>query len=335
MIPLISVIIPNYNGAATLGPCLRAATSVSNEAVEVIVVDDGSDDDSVEIIKRFPCTLIPLAQHAGASHARNTGAKHSHGEILFFTDADCLLRKDTLSWARRGLSAAGRDVVLGGTYTPQPYDDSFFSRFQSIFIHYSETKNPLQPDYVATHAMVIKAGTFRDSGGFAENMGPILEDVEYSHRLRRSGIALIMDPALQVQHIFNFSLLKSLCNAVRKTRYWMVYSLKNRDLFADSGMASLELKINVATFFICLLMLLLAFALEMGTLNLFVGIALLMGANVVFNRRLIKAFYAANGPLFSLGAALYYLGVYPLAVGVGAIAGVTDFLRLGRNARNT
>jgi hypothetical protein len=114
----------------------------------------------------------------------------------------------------------------------------------------------------------------------------------------------------------------------------MVYSLKNRDLFADSGMASLELKFNVSTFFICVLMLLLAFAPGMAALNLFIGIVLLMGANVLFNRRLIKAFYAANGPLFSLGAALYYLGVYPLAVGVGAIAGVTDFLRLGRSARN-
>lgn len=335
MIPLISVIIPNYNGAATLAHCLRAATSVSDEAVEVIVVDDGSDDASIEIIKLFSCTLIPLAQHVGASHARNTGAKHSHGEILFFTDADCLLREDTLSRVRRGLSTADRDVVLGGTYTPQPYDDGFFSRFQSIFINYSETKNPLQPDYVATHAMAIKAVTFRDSGGFAENMRPILEDVEYSHRLRRSGITLSMDPALQVQHIFNFSLLKSLRNAVRKTRYWTLYSLKNRDFFADSGTASLELKFNVTTFFICVLMLLLAFVPEMGALNLFIGVALLMGANVIFNRRLIKAFYAVNGPLFSVGAALYYLGVYPLAVGVGAIAGVTDFLRPGRSAPTT
>ncbi|NNG12872.1 MAG: glycosyltransferase [Halobacteria archaeon] len=333
MIPLISVIIPNYNGAATLGHCLRAATSLSDEALELIVVDDGSNDDSVEIIKRFPCTLIPLGQHSGASHARNTGAKHSHGEILFFTDADCLLQEGTLSRVRRGLSAVSPNVVLGGTYTPQPYDDSFFSRFQSVFIHYSETKNLLQPDYVATHAMAIKAGTFRDSGGFAEDMGPILEDVEYSHRLRRSGIGLNMDPSLQVQHIFNFSLLKSLRNAVRKTRHWALYSLKNRDLFADSGTASLELKFNVVTFFFCVLMLVLAFALGMS--NLFVGVALLMGANVVLNRRLIKTFYTANGPLFALGAALYYLGVYPLAVGVGAIAGAIDFLRLGRSRRKS
>ena len=233
------------------------------------------------------------------------------------------------------MTTVADNVMIGGTYTEQPYDKDFFSRFQSIFIHYSETKHPLQPDYIATHAMALKAITFHDSGGFAENMGPILEDVEYSHRLRRSGITLKMDPALQVQHIFNFTLTKSLCNAARKTRYWMVYSLKNRDFFADSGTASLELKLNVITYFICIVMLAAAFVPGMATWNLVIGVALLMGVNVIFNRRLIKAFYAANGPLFSLSAALYYLGVYPLAVGVGAIAGVTDFLRLGRSAQIT
>ncbi|TAL24620.1 MAG: glycosyltransferase, partial [Nitrospirae bacterium] len=57
---LISVIIPNYNGEATIGKCLEAVFSSEYDKFEVVVVDDCSNDNSVEIIKRFPCRLISL-----------------------------------------------------------------------------------------------------------------------------------------------------------------------------------------------------------------------------------------------------------------------------------
>ena len=88
------------------------------------------------------------------------------------------------------------------------------------------------------------------SGGFKENFLPILEDVEFSHRLRRTGFKLTMNPEILVRHIFNFTLIKSLKNAFRKSLYWTIYSLKNKDLLTDSGTASIELKFNVASFFL-------------------------------------------------------------------------------------
>ncbi|MBI1864641.1 MAG: glycosyltransferase family 2 protein [Nitrospirae bacterium] len=103
----ISVIIPNRNGSATIGKCLEAAFSSRSDPFEVIVVDDGSEDRSVEIIKRFPCRLIRLERHAGAAKARNVGAREAKGDILFFTDADCLLQEDTLSAAARAFAEAG------------------------------------------------------------------------------------------------------------------------------------------------------------------------------------------------------------------------------------
>ena len=92
MVKPISVIIPNRNGGAFIGKCLEAVFSTRYGRYEVIVVDDCSEDDSVEIIGKFPCRLIRLEKHSGASKARNTGAFHSTGQILFFTDADCLVR---------------------------------------------------------------------------------------------------------------------------------------------------------------------------------------------------------------------------------------------------
>ncbi len=317
----ISVVIPNYNMAAVIGKSLEAAFASEYENFEVIVVDDRSDDDSVEVIERFPCRLIRLEERSGASKARNTGALNSRGEIIFFTDADCLLMKDTLSAVNRAFSRAGPDVIIGGTYTRIPYDRDFFSIFQSVFINYSETKNAENPDYIAAHALVIDARTFRKSGGFPEDFLPIIEDVEYCHRLRRSGCRLVMEPEIQVRHIFDFSLSGSLRNAFRKSKYWTMYSLKNRDLLADSGTASAELKTNTASY--CLNLLLLSLWMFLQKTGLLFAAAFVLIINIFINRRLFRAFFETKGAVFGIQAVLYYTALYPLPVCIGTAAAVT------------
>jgi glycosyltransferase involved in cell wall biosynthesis len=322
---LVSIIIPVRNGEATIARCLEAALASRYERFEVIVVNDGSDDRSAEIIKTFPCTLVQLPRHSGTSTARNTGACHSHGDILFFTDADCLLNEDTLAIAVATLTAAGRDVVLGGTYTAQPADDRFFSAFQSVFVNYAESRDRDNPDYIAAHAMVLYADTFEKSGGFVEDFLPILEDVDFSHRLRSSGYRLIMGPGSQVRHLFDYSLMGSACNGFRKSKYWTIYSIHHRDLLADSGTASWALKLDVIALFGSVL----AAALVLGTGNAWfsVIIAVLMALNITVNRELLQGFYRARGMAFAFAASAYYLLVYPLVVGAGGLAGLLSYRR--------
>lgn len=319
----ISVIIPNRNGGRTIKKCLEAAFASHYPHFEVIVVDDCSTDNSVDIINRFPCRLIRLESHAGASAARNAGARSGRGECLFFIDADCVLMQDTLSRVNETFNEH-ENAVIGGTYTPLPYDSGFFSAFQSVFIHYSETKRR-SPDYIATHALAIHSELFRRNSGFAEDFLPILEDVEFSHRLREQGARLIMEPRIQVRHIFNFTLVRSLGNAFRKSRYWTVYSLGTGDLFADSGTASHELKANGVSF-LAASGLLLSSLLSSSPWFLF-PLPFLLAANLWINRGLLAAFAAAGGPLFPARAALYYLTLYPAAVLAGACAGI--FRHLG------
>jgi len=324
----ISVIIPNYNGSPAIGKCLESVFSSKYESFEVIVVDDCSTDNSAEIIKEFPCKLIRLDRHSGASRARNAGAENSRGEILFFIDADCIIQKNTLALAGKAFS--DKNIIIGGTYTKLPYDNNFFSVFQSIFINYSETKKK-EPDYIATHAMLIASEAFKKNGGFRENFLPILEDVEFSHRLRRSGYKLVMNPEILVQHIFNFTLLKSLRNAFRKSMYWTIYSMKNRDVFADSGTASVELKANVASFFFSLALLFI-FILTRDLLPA-IFLVILQAINIrIINRKLIKEFLDAKGLIFAFLSVLYYTTAYPLAIGSGALSGILKYT-LGSKTR--
>lgn len=319
--------------AATIGPCLEAAFSSDYNNFEVVVVDDHSEDNSVEIIKQYPCKLIRLESRSGTSRARNTGAKNSRGEYIFFIDADCLLERETLSIVNRTLSLSGSDVIIGGTYTKMPYDRTFYSIFQSVFVNYSETKNIVNPDYIAAHAMIVDAGTFGKSGGFPEDFMPIIEDIEFSHRLRRSGCRLKMNPDIQVRHIFNFTLLKSLRNAVRKSMYWNMYSLKNKDVFKDSGSASVELKTNVAS---CSLnIVLIALFLLFNISEFLYPVPPVFMFNIFINRNMLKVFFETGGIFFGFKAFIYYTMIYPVPITIGTLMAVMKYLSGGRQTKKS
>ncbi|HEY6221077.1 MAG TPA: hypothetical protein VIX13_00945, partial [Candidatus Eisenbacteria bacterium] len=127
-----------------------------------------------------------------------------------------------------------------------------------------------------------------------------------------------------VQHIFRFSLWRSLANAVKKARYWTTYSLANRDLLADSGTASWELKTNVVS---CLgQAVLLATGAVLGEAWPLAAAASLLAVDLHVNRRLIAAWLGTRGPLFAGLASLYYVTLYAAAVGTGAAIGAAQWL---------
>jgi GT2 family glycosyltransferase len=328
MITRLSVIIPNHNGSLFIKTCLNALFSAIHQPFEVIIVDDCSTDDSAEIISRFPCRLLRLEKQGGASKARNIGAKNSLGDALFFIDVDCVVQDDTILHAINAYEK-NRNLVIGGTYTPIAFDDTFFSTFQSIFINYSELRT-VEPNYIAGHAMVMGRDVFEKSGGFPEEFIPIIEDVEFSHRLKRSGQRLIMDSAILVRHIFNYDLRKSFRNAFRKSKYWVAYSISNRDLMADSGTASIGLKFTVLCssliwfFFLCLII---------SPDTFFLACMIIVFTfNLAVNRFLIRAFFREKGCAFGLKATLYYSLVYPVSVAAGGAAGMAYYLQSQRKA---
>ena len=133
-----------------------------------------------------------------------------------------------------------------------------------------------------------------------------------------------MDPAIQVRHIFNFTLLRSLRNAVRKARFWTRYSLANRDLLADSGTASRELKATVLSAMLCIAVIVLWLA--TGEISLLWSLPVIAGANALFNWGLIRAFMRTGGMVFALSAYGYYATLYAAAVAVGGAVGMVKYL---------
>jgi len=91
----ISIIIPAYNAEKAIKECLSSLTnqSLSRNKYEIIVVDDGSTDRTCEIAKKYKVNVISQG-NGGPAVARNRGAREARGDILIFTDSDCIADKD-------------------------------------------------------------------------------------------------------------------------------------------------------------------------------------------------------------------------------------------------
>src|SRR5918996_1041295 len=87
----ISIIVPVYNNPSDLRECLSAFRSTSCPDWEIIVVDDASTDDSSSVAARMGARVLRLAENMGPAAARNYGARHARGDILFFVDADVVV----------------------------------------------------------------------------------------------------------------------------------------------------------------------------------------------------------------------------------------------------
>jgi len=90
---LVSVIIPAYNEEKVIGNCLESLEKQRYRLLEIIVVDDGSSDNTLKIVKRFNIPVLKQ-NHQGPGRARNLGASIAKGEILVFVDADMTFDKD-------------------------------------------------------------------------------------------------------------------------------------------------------------------------------------------------------------------------------------------------
>jgi glycosyltransferase involved in cell wall biosynthesis len=95
-LPLVSIVIPVYNAAKYLAACIESVVQQSYPAIEIIVVDNGSTDDSKSIAKNYQKVIFLEEHQKGASVARNTGIKTAKGKYIQFLDADDLLHPDKI-----------------------------------------------------------------------------------------------------------------------------------------------------------------------------------------------------------------------------------------------
>ena len=180
-LPLVSVIIPVYNGERFLAEAIESVLSQTYPNCEVIVVDDGSTDHSPEIARSYQSVGFVRQEHAGTAAARNRGIKHSAGEYLAFLDADDLWLPDKLRLQMAELNADPSLGIVSGL-VEQFVVPGLEGRF-------SVPAGP-QEGYSAI-AIVIRRSVLERLGGFHED-APGAETVSWFIRLAELGIPMRM-----------------------------------------------------------------------------------------------------------------------------------------------
>jgi glycosyltransferase involved in cell wall biosynthesis len=119
--PKISVVVASYNGARTLPSCLDSLTHLNYPNYEILLVDDGSTDDTARVVTHYPTVRAIHQSNLGLSAARNTGIQAATGEIVAFTDSDCRADEDWLYYLVGDLLKTDA-CAIGGHNFPPPED---------------------------------------------------------------------------------------------------------------------------------------------------------------------------------------------------------------------
>jgi glycosyltransferase involved in cell wall biosynthesis len=193
--PVISVIIPAYNEQDFIESTLLSLrnSDYPKEKFEIIVVDNGSTDQTTEIAKQHTDVLLHLPDgNVGA--VRNHGAKKAAGDFIAFLDADCEVSQDWLANLELLLTET-KDTAFGGTCR-SPKNSSWIERYWLL-----GNGQKKQKDLVGACIGISKPDFFL-IGGFREDLTSG-EDTDLSNRLRSMNISVIVNKNLTVQHAGN------------------------------------------------------------------------------------------------------------------------------------
>jgi lipopolysaccharide/colanic/teichoic acid biosynthesis glycosyltransferase/GT2 family glycosyltransferase len=247
--PSISVIIPAFNAAESLGECLNALEQQTAEraAYEVIVVDDGSSDGTSDTAATHAVRLL-RQEHAGPAAARNRGAEAATGGILLFTDADC---RPAADWIEHLANSFEDPEVVGAKGVYRTTQTSLVSRFVQLEYEdrYARMLGRKSIDFVDTYSAAYRRGVFARNGGFSTRYPTAsVEDQELSFRLATKGYRLVFVPDAVVYHRHDES-VEEYWSRKRNIGYWKALLLRQHsDRWVRDSHTPQVLKAQIALF---------------------------------------------------------------------------------------
>jgi len=304
----LSVIIPVYNDARGLAECLGALKASASPGTEIIVVDDASTDETPSVAERFGVRLLRLMKNSGPAAARNHGARHANGELLFFVDADVIVAPQAFERVEEAFREQPDLAAVFGSYDARPRAKGTISQYRNLLHHFVHQNGHPDASTFWAGCGAIRRSVFEFIGGFDEKkfLRPSIEDIELGYRLRQSGYRILLDKTLQGTHLkcWNlYSLIRTdiTCRAVPWSR--LILETKNapKDLNLTGGQKLSLVLVALACVFLA--------AAVVQPLYVSVTIAALFGV-VFINRQLYLFFFRQKGILFASAGVLLHMLYY-------------------------
>jgi glycosyltransferase involved in cell wall biosynthesis len=197
--PRVSVVVCTYNGGRTLAQCLRSLLALDYPDYEVLVVDDGSTDNTPAILARFPQVRAIRQENLGLSVARNTGLQAATGSIVAYTDSDCFADPQWLVQLVHRFRRSTAAGVGGPNLTPE---DGWLAA--CVAASPGQPVHVLESDQVAEHIPGCNMAFRRDALLAVNGFDPVYrkagDDVDLCWRLQQAGYWLTFAPGAFVWH---------------------------------------------------------------------------------------------------------------------------------------
>jgi len=198
--PRVSVVVCAYDAERTMKSCLESLEKLRYPDFEVIVVNDGSKDRTLEIAESFPFCRVISQANKGLSVARNVGAEQAAGEIVAYTDSDCVVDPDWLTYLVAKMEAA-KLQACGGPNFP-PHEDNMAAA--AVAVSPGGPTHVLLSDDVAEHIagcnMAFRRDTLLRLGGFDPVFRSAGDDIDICWRFQDAGYTIGFAPAAMVWH---------------------------------------------------------------------------------------------------------------------------------------
>jgi len=298
----VSVITPVLNGREYLKRSLQAVKSSDYPLFELIVVDDNSQDGSGDVARSYADIIITNKSSLGPAQARNIAIEKSRGELLFFLDADVVIRPDTISKAARAFNEDRSLSAAFGSYDDRPPANNFFSQYKNLFNHFIHQNSSQEASTFWAGCGIVKKSDFTRVGGFSKQYpSSSIEDVELGYRLKAAGKKIRLLKDLQVTHLKNWSFLTLIkTDILRRAIPWSKLSFE-KGLSLD---LNFKLKDRLSGILSCTLFLLLILSLYRAVFILpFMAV---LSALTFLNIRLYSFFFQKKGLIFAIAAAAFH-----------------------------
>jgi GT2 family glycosyltransferase len=202
--PGVTVVVAARNAVATVHACVASLRALDYPLVEIIVVDDGSEDGTAEAAGAAGARVLSVSRR-GPSAARNLGIARASHDIVAFTDADCVVPPHWLRALVDGLRTSRAAGVGGPQRNRFPDDrtardlDLFFALASTVAEYTRTDRRPRPVEHNASCNAAYIKHTVEEVGGFAEDLFPG-EDVDLDHRLQQLGYRCYYVPDGWVEH---------------------------------------------------------------------------------------------------------------------------------------